>query len=268
MQTFRDRISVVTWVAGLMLALQPVLIAPAWAFTWYPLGSPLTLIVDRDLIVGTLLVMVIVGGTQWVLTAWDLPEPHVPFREGAWALPLAIGWIALRLLPYQPTPRAWLAFLAGTLLILALSWHVLAHTAGKAPARWPASFLLRANAFAAAGTLYLWLYNLGTRSLLSATQMLVGTYLLAAALWLETPVPARLRWLYSLVAGLIIAQLAWALKQTPLSPLRAGLILLLLFYIQTAVFERALLGKLRLRVALEYVVTGLVVLVLILTLVP
>ncbi len=266
MLTFRDRIGIATWVVGLILALQPTLISPAWEMTWYPLGTPLTVSLGSDLLVGTALFMALVGSTQWILSAWDLPRPEVRFREGAWAQPLAMGWLAFRLLPHQPSPRVRLVFLVSTLLVLALTWHTLVRVVAGVRPEYPARFLWRTLVFATAGVLYLWLYSLGVRSLVSATQMLVGTYLLAAALWLDILRPVRVRWLYSLIVALIVAQLAWAFRQTPLPPLRAGILLLLSFYLLTALVERGLQHRLSLRVVAEFIGTGILALALILLL--
>lgn len=268
MSTFRDRISIATWVVGVILAVQPVLIAPAWEIRRTFLGTPVGLVVDRDFLVGVLLISAVVGGTQWVLTAWDIPENDVPFALGAWTLPLAEGWLALRLLPHQPSRTAWLVFLLGTLVVLAFSWHVLARVLGGVPAEFPAGFALRVLVYVVAGALYLGLYALGERSLVSATQMLVGTYLLSVAFWLPVPVANYRRWLYGLVSGVVIAQMAWTLRQLPLSFPRRGLILLLVFYILTALVERYFRRALSWHIALEYLLTGTVVGVVIFLVVP
>lgn len=266
MLEFRDRISVAAWVAGLILALQSALISPAWEITWYPLGTPLTISLGSDFLVGGALFMALVGATQWILAAWDLPRPNIPLREGTWAQPLAMGWLAFRLLPHQPGPRARIIFLLSTLLLLALAWHTLARILAGVRAEYPVRFAWRTLVFATAGVLYLWLYGLRVRSLLSATQMLVGTYLLAAALWLDILHPARLRWLYSLIVAIVIAQLAWALRQTPLPSLRAGILLLLAFYLLTALVERGIQHRLNPRLVVEFAGTGIIALALVLLL--
>lgn len=268
MLSYRDRISVVTWVTGLLLAMQPVLVTPTWQVTWYPFGTPLTLNIDRDTFLGFWLIMVLTGGTHWTLSAWDLPKVKVRFGDGWWALPLTLGWLALRLLPYQPNPRAWLALLVGTLLVLAFTWHSVTYLATQRPAPYPAAFALRTVVFIAAGILYHWLYALGERSLLAATQMWVGTTTLMAAFWAESPLWPRQRWLYSLIGGWLIAQLAWALKQTALSPFRSGLLLLLVFYLYSSLMERAITHRLPSRVLVEYALTGGIALLLILTVAP
>lgn len=265
---YRDRISMLSSVVALILAFQPAILAPAWEIVWYPLGTPLAIRVDRDTLIGVFLLMVLVGGTQWVLEAWDLGPARVSLVEGWWALPLAVGWLALRLLPFQPSPERWLGVLLGTVLVLALTWHTLIHVATGRPAAFPVTFTLRLVALVAAGGLYLWLYTLGERSLVAATQMWVGTSLLAAALWMPTPLRASRRWLYSLLGGAVIAQLAWALRQTTWSPFRSGLLLLLVFYLSTSLVERGLTRSLPSRLLVEYAVTGLVGLALILILAP
>ncbi len=259
MSTFRDRISIATWVVGLILAIQPILMAPAWRASWTFLGSPAGLVVDRDFFVGLLLLTAVSGGTQWILTAWDVPRRSVPFSLGAWTLPLAEGWLALRLLPHQPSRTAWLVFLVGTLLTLAFSWHILARLIGGVPSEFPAWFALRVVVYVVAGMLYLGLYALGERSVISATQMLVGTYLLSVAFWLPLSLPRHRRWLYGLVLGVVVAQMAWAFRQLPLSFPRRGLLLLLMFYVLTALVERHFRGSLTWRIALEYLITGVLV---------
>ncbi len=261
---FRDRISIVAWVAGLVLVVQPILLAPSWQITWFPFGTPLTVTVDRDFLLALLLFPALIGGTQWILRAWDVPYRGTRLREGAWTLPLAVGWLALRLLPHQPTTRAWVVFLAGALLILALTWHTLSRLLGKVPAEYPVGLVWRVLVFAVAGVLYLWLYGLRVRSLLATTQMLVGTYLLAVSLWLSMSFSPRARWLYGLVVAFIVAQFAWAFRQIALGPLRGGLLLLLLFYMLTALVERGARERLDARVIVEFTATVVLALVLIL----
>lgn len=268
MLSYRDRISVLTCVVALIFALQPAILAPAWELVWYPLGTPLAVRVDKDTLVGLFLVMPLVGGTQWLFEAWDLGAVRVSLREGWWSLPLTIGWLALRLLPYQPSPQMWLAVLGGTILVLALSWHALVYVATGSEAPFPAAFVVRVVSLVAAGVLYLWLYSLGARSLVSATQMWLGSTLLATTLWSALPLQPHRRWLYSLVTGAVIAQLAWALKQTTWSPFRSGLLLLLVFYITVSLVERALTREVPLRLLVEYAVTGFVGLILILAFAP
>lgn len=268
MHTYRDRISILTWVTGVFLALQPVLIAPTRAYTWYPFGTPLTVVVGRDLIVAALLALVVVAGTQWVLAAWDVPRGPVRWPVGAWALPLAISLLALRLLPHQLGRRAWVAFLVGTLLALALTWHALARDVGGVPADFPVRFVLRALAFVTAGMFYLWVYVMGERALLAVTQMSAGSFLLATEILRQEHQSARARWLYGGVTGIVVGELAWAFRHTALSPLRAGLTLLLAFYLLTALSERALQATLTPRIVLEYLGTSAVTLVLILLLIP
>ena len=251
MLTFRDRIGITTWVVGFLLALQPTLLTPSWALTWHPLGTPLTLTIGRDTLVGLFLFLALTGGTQWILFAWDANPRGVAFRQGAWALPLAVGWLALRLLPHQPTPRAWGILFVGTLAILALAWHTLVRVIHHVDETYPAGFVWRVLVFVAAGILYLWLYSLPLRSLISATQMLVGTSLLAIALWLPLPLKPPIRWLYGLVAGIVIAQFAWAFHHIPISPLRGGILLMLLFYLVVTVVERAVQERLNIRILTE-----------------
>ncbi len=264
MHTYRDRVAILTWVTAVLLAVQPVFLVPRFTWTWYPFGTPLTVVVGRDVWLGGALMLVVMAGTQWVLSAWDVPQSPPSFIHGAWALPLAEAWIALRLLPRQETRLAWLVFFVSTLLILALTWHSTTKALGHVPVDFPAPFILRTLAFATAGTLYLWLYSVGERSLLSATQMLVGSYLLAAALWQDIPIVPRLRWLYSLVVGLIVGQMAWLFRHVALSPLQGGLLLLLIFYGLTVILERHLERRLTTRLLLELAVTagGVVLLIL------
>ncbi len=268
MQTFRNRIGVLTWVTGLLLAVQPVFQAPQYVLTWHPFGSPLTILIGQAFWLGALLMIAIMTGTQWVLAAWDIVVSPPAFVRGVWTLPLAMSWIALRLLPRQATRGAWLALFAATLLLLAMTLYSLAKALGGAGEEYPASFILRTLVFATAGTLYLWLYSVGERSLLTATQMLVGSYLLAVAFWQPVHVASRLRWLYGLVLGLIIGQMAWLFRHVGLSSLQGGLLLLLVFYGLAVIFERYLEARLTNRLLLELFITGLMVVFVVMLLSP
>ncbi len=123
---------------------------------------------------------------------------------------------------------------------------------------------LQLMTYAAAAVLLVGLYGTRTRSLLSAS----GVLLVTAGLTLERlrgiDAPLRRIWLYAALVGLIMGQLTWALNYHALPGRVGGGLLLLTFYVLSGLVREHLLHGLKRFVLVEYLLVcagGLLILV-------
>jgi intracellular septation protein A len=111
---------------------------------------------------------------------------------------------------------------------------------------------LNALTYVAALLLFLVVYRTRMRSIISATEVMLVSSLLALELLRGSERPTRLIGLYAGIAGLVLGQATWALNYWRLDSLTGGLVLLLLFYNIVGLSQNALQGRIRRRVVVEY----------------
>jgi hypothetical protein len=112
--------------------------------------------------------------------------------------------------------------------------------------------------------LFLFIYQSRTRSLLSGTVVSLTSILLAIEVLRTSTDRMRLVLVYSVVVGLILGEITWALNYWPLLPgLTGGLLLLLSFYLAVGIALQGLQGRLTKRVLAEFAFFGIVALILI-----
>ena len=133
--------------------------------------------------------------------------------------------------------------------------------------RW-ARLGLNLMTYGAALTLYAVIYATRTRGLLSATAVLLASIPLALELLRGTVGQMGRTWLYALVVGLIMGEATWVLNYWVIGTLTGGALLLLTFYLAAGLAQQHLLGRLTRRVLLEFVLTALVGMGLILGFTP
>ncbi|MCB0151283.1 MAG: hypothetical protein KDE01_26975, partial [Caldilineaceae bacterium] len=123
---------------------------------------------------------------------------------------------------------------------------------------------LDALAYGSALLLFLFIYQSRTRSLLSGTIVSLTSVLLAIEVLRTSTDRMRLVLVYSVVVGLILGEITWALNYWPLLPgLTGGLLLLLSFYLAVGIALQGLQGRLTKRVLAEFAFFGVVALILI-----
>ena len=281
---YRDRASVMIWVVLMGLAAQRFLILPERAFTTEVFGSPITLTVTANTILAVLLTGLVATGTEAVVRAHPKGEPlaarRVRRRELAssaspvrptpmsakeraalvarshwvyWGAPIALILVAILLLPLAPSAIYWVLALitAGVTLGLALAgiyYTIDPFQTGYRRAR----LGMNALTYALALLLFLVVYRTRTRSVLSATEVLLVSSLLALELLRGSNRPTIMVALYAGITGLVLGQATWALNYWRLDSLTGGLVLLVLFYDVVGVSQHALHGHVRRRIILEY----------------
>jgi hypothetical protein len=186
-----------------------------------------------------------------------------------WSLPIALVIVALLLLPVAPTRLYWLLGLLLTGLALGLSLAGLYHTIDPfAPGYRRARLGMNALTYGVALLLFLVVYRTRVRSIISATEIMLLSGLLALELLRGSERPTFLVTLYAGITGLVLGQATWALNYWRLDSLSGGLILLLLFYNIVGLAQHALQGRISRRIVLEFGLITIAALALIWELTP
>jgi intracellular septation protein A len=282
---YRDRASVLVWVMLMGLAAQRFLTLPARAFTATLFGSPITLTITANTVLGVLLAGLVASGTEAVVRAhprsqrgprqisrfgmgeaagrvWPRSGVNiVAERAGAvvrdhwvfWGLPIALITVAVLLLPSAPSLVYWLLGLILTGATLGLSMAGIYYTIEPFQAGYRRARLgMNTLTYGIALVLFLVVYQTRVRSIVSATEVLLVSSLLALELLRGSERPTVLVALYAGIDGLILGQATWALNYWRLDSLTGGLVLLVLFYNVVGLSQHALQGRIRRRVLLEY----------------
>lgn len=281
---YRDRASVMIWVVLMGLAAQRFLVLPERAFTSEILGSPITLTITANTILAVLLTGLAATGTEAVVRAHPKGEPapntRVRRREYAgsatpvrppvldaqeraalisrshwvyWGAPVALVLVAIFLLPLAPSAGYWVLGLIAAGVTLGLALAGIYYTIDPFQRGYRRARLgMNALTYAVALLLFLVVYRTRTRSVLSATEVLLVSSLLAMELLRGSDRPTILVALYATITGLVLGQATWALNYWRLDSLTGGLVLLVLFYDVVGLSQHALHGRIRRRIVLEY----------------
>jgi hypothetical protein len=266
---FRDRISVAVWGVVITLAASALISLPGRGASLALGERTLTLPIAAASLLPVLLALLAGSGAQAVVQAHPLARQgrlRRPVRF--WALPVAVTLIATIVLPRAPSLLYWGALLLaiGVLLstvLVALYFSLDPAATGYRRARAALNlvcyavalvlFLLIPSTWPEAGRAVV----LGGVAMLLALELLRGTQA-------RTPLVA----LYAFIVGAVVAQVAFGLLLTGLSPLSASLLLLVLFYLLVSLTLQTLLGRITRRILLEYATVALAALLLILLLSP
>lgn len=261
---YRDRVSVLVWVVLMGLTAERLVVLPARTFTATVLGSPITLTLTTTTLLGVLMAGLVATGTEAVLHAHPrsqllaagapgLPPLVLSRRWVFWALPVALIVVALLVLPAAPTRLYWLLGLLLTGITLSLSMAGIYYTIDPFATGYRRARLgLNAITYGLALVLFLVVYRTRVRSIVSATEIMLLSGLLALELLRGSERPLSLVVLYAGITGLVLGQATWALNYWRLDSLTGGLVLLVLFYDVVGLSQHALQGRVNRRVLLEF----------------
>jgi hypothetical protein len=259
---YRDRASVLVWVVLMGLAAQRLLTLPTTAFTASVLGSPITLTVTTNTILGMVLAGLVATGAEAVVRTHPLNTSRFEVESGGdrlghhwmfWTLPIALIIVALLLLPVAPSGLYWLLGLILTGVALGFSMAGIYYTIDPFAVGYRRARLgMNALAYGIALVLFLVVYRTRVRSIVSATEVTLLSALLALELLRGSQRPLLLVTLYAGIAGLVLGEATWALNYWRLDSLTGGLVLLLFFYDVVGLAQNALQGRLNRRVLLEF----------------
>jgi hypothetical protein len=263
---YRDRVSVATWMVVLGLGLSLLVQLPAAEISLFALGSPMTISITGTLVASFFLAVMAAAGAESVISV----HPIYVARQARmhtwsfWALPMALAIISTVLLPSASSALLQVLALAlsGTLLAAAYFGLYATVERGK-PGFRRARLWLDALAYGSALILFLFVYQTRTRSLVSGTLVAVTAMLLAAEILRTATSRSSGALTYGGIIGLILGQVTWALNYWVLPGLTGGLLLLLIFYLLVGIAQQGLQERLTARVMWEFIVFGLIALVLI-----
>jgi hypothetical protein len=266
-----ERISALVSLTLLGLVTYFLIELPSRAFELTLWGSPLTLVVSQWWLMAMLLGGLAATGARAVVYAHpSLPRRAPGYALTFWMLPgllviLATLWLYL----LTPDLGWWLAGVAVTGLLLWLVVLAEYHTIDPRDPWYELAHLwLNVIGYGVAFGLFVVIYQTRVRSILSATEVLLVGGLLAASLLRSGLAQASRTWLFAGITALVLSQSTWALNFWRVSPLTAGLWLLLIFYLFTALAQQQLLGRLTRRALVEFAVVACVGLFVILRYTP
>lgn len=270
---YRDRISVTTWLLVFGLGLSTLFKLTntiRWDFMAF---TPVSIRMTEQGLAAVFLAILAAAGAQSVVVV----HPRLSSRNRSklltwpfWALPMALTMIAALLLPYVPS-QPFLIFvllLFGVLIALALFCLYSTVEPGQ-PGYRRSRLVLNALAYGSALLLFAFVYQTRTRSLLSSSIIAITATFLAVEMLRNTTDRTELVFTYSMIVGLILGQVTWALNYMGQVPdLTGGLLLLLIFYLTVGIAQQGLQERITPRVMWEFVIFTVVALVLIALLGP
>jgi len=232
-----DRLSILVSLLLLGLMLTHLVELPTRTISFVALGVPTTVYLAGRCFVGALLVVMTGAGADSIARSHpEASDAGWAYGLTFWGIPCAIVVLALVALPLSPTLSFWLGGLALTGLLLTLVVVAQYATIGgrgrySALASWGLSVMAYGGVF----ILCVLIYGARVRSLLSASAIFaLGSALAAGVLRPNMPqFPSRRIWAYSLLIGLVLGEVAWALNHLSLGELASGVFFLLIFYVMS-----------------------------------
>lgn len=286
---YRDRASVMIWVVLMGLAAQRFLALPGRSITTEVLGSPVTLTITANTVLAVLLAGLVATGVEAivrahpkadselaaarrlrqrqqalhgsratpshpaVLTAQERAELVIRSHWVYWGAPVALILVAVFLLPVAPSTVYWVLGLIGTGVVLGLAVAGIYNTIDPFQTGYRRARLgMNALTYALALVLFLVVYRTRVRSIVSATEVLLVSSLLALELLRGSARPTIMIALYAAITGLVLGQATWALNYWRLDSLTGGLVLLVLFYDVIGLSQHGLQGAIKRRIVVEY----------------
>jgi len=219
------------------------------------LGSPLGVRLSaRWLIGGLLIVLTSIGMDGLVRTVSRQAHVDLRYSSSFWILPGLVTLAAASAVPAQFGQTA--TWLGSLLFLSALLALVVVGECGTVSMDSPhyrsARLGLNVATYSAALALYISIYGLQVRSLISATAVIVVTFPMAIELLRSTEEQLRTTWMYAGIIALVTGELTWPLNALGLRALFGGALILLTFYTLTGIVQQHLAGRLNRAVALEF----------------
>ncbi|GAB4541343.1 MAG: hypothetical protein Kow0063_32120 [Anaerolineae bacterium] len=266
-----ERLSATVSLTLLGLAAYFLIELPARSVELQFLGSPLTVQISQRWLMALLVGGLAATGARAVIyTHPSLPGRASGYVLAFWTTPgllviLATLWLSL----LASTLTGWLVGIAITGLLLWLVILAEYHTVDSRDPRYELARLwLNLVAYALAFGFFVVIYQTRARSILTATEILCVSGLLAASLFRAGPAQMGRSWLFAGLVALVMGQCTWAINLWRIPPLTAGLWLLLVYYLFTGLAQQHLLGRLTRRALVEFAVVAAVGLFVILRYAP
>ncbi len=261
-----EQLSLLVGMNVLGLTLSLLLALPERVYEFAFLGSQASIVVSGPLLFAVLLCVMTAAGVESIMRAH--PRVHLSetqYTAILWILPCILVAGTALILPQLSDARLF-AFVtiigSGILLALVVLGEYL--TVDLKDAAYAFARLgLNLAVYLAALALFLTIYALKLRSILSAPLIGIAAGLLSLELLRASEADVRRTWLYAATIGLALGEALWALNYWNVSALLGGVTLLLIFYLLTGFAQQYLFGRLNWRTVVEFtVVVGFVVFIL------
>lgn len=255
-----ERISALVSLTLLGLLFLLVIDLPSRELSFIILGSPLSLQLSTRWLMAFLLTGIACAGTEGVVRLHPANgRGELSHTFLFWILPGLLSLVAALLVPLAPARWLWAGGIAATGVLLGGTVLAEYHTIDPLDRRYELSRrLLTFVAYLVTLVLFVIVYQSRTRSVVSATAMLLFGGLMALEL-LHRLTPAspdgrtyRLTWIYAALVGLLMGEATWAMNYWRIGGLGGGLLLLLLFYFLTGLVQQRLLGRITWKTLAEY----------------
>jgi hypothetical protein len=252
-----ERISAVVSLTLLGLVAYFLIELPSRAVELTFWGSPLTLVVSQWWLLALLLGGLAATGARAVVHAHPrLPRRTSGYAVAFWILPGLLAILATLWLSLLASSLVW--WLAGITIIGVLLWFVMLaeyHTIDPRDPQYELGHIwLNLVTYSVAFGFFVVIHQTRARSILSATEILLVSGLLAGSLLRAGPAQTGRTWLFAGIVALVMGQCMWALNLWRVPPLTAGLWLLLVFYLFTGLAQQHLLGRLTRRALVEFTI--------------
>jgi hypothetical protein len=233
------------------------------------LGSPLGITFDGGALLAVLVVGLVATGTLSILRDHPYHESHERPLIFALITP-ALGalLIAIVLIRAATWPIWLVSLLLGGIAIGILVRFSYQALSPRSPAYPAARTLLNIIDYLLGFTLLSLILSRQGRALITAPSVFLLSSMLATEILSSTAVHSRRVMLYSGAIGLLESELAWVLGYWPISPWTAATILTLGLYIWSGIGYQHLLGRLDRQIITEFIVIGLLMLILVLWIRP
>ena len=253
-----DRLSILVSLVLFGLMVSHLVELPTRTVSFVALGVPTTIYVSSRWFVGALLVAMTGAGADSVVRSHPLArDAGWAYGLTVWALPCSLVLLAIIALPSSPSLSFWLGGLALTGVLLSMIVIAQYRTVNpEGPGASLAGWMLSVGVYVSVFVFCTLIYATHARSLLSATAIfLAGSGLAAELLRPNAPNTAMRRtWLYSMIVGLVLGEVAWALNHLSLGELGSGVFFLLIFYVLSGLARQHLRGRLAPAVIVEFIV--------------
>jgi hypothetical protein len=264
----RDRLSLLLGGAALGLTLSKVVQLPTQQFGLEVLGSPLGVQLSTSWLLTLFVVGLVIAGTQSLLEGHPLATGRARMAAH-WILPAMTSLMAGALLAGIEEPLIWMATMVALVALLGVVVVNEYHSLDPAAAgRMGRRVLVAAVSYSLALGFLSLVYGARLRTLVAGPVVWLVCGLLAVRLlWGAADRPGQVG-LYGAVIGLVMAQCVWIVGYWSIRPLAAGTILLLCFYVLTGVVQAAWEGRLGRRALVDYGLTAMLAVVVVLILGP
>ncbi|MGE5138719.1 MAG: hypothetical protein ACM3JD_04595 [Rudaea sp.] len=250
-----DRLSLLISLILVGLTVSLLLDLPVRSFEFTFLGSKATLIFSGAWLFAVLLTALTAAGVESIMRA----HPHVLLSETRytailWVLPCILAMAAALIVPSLALSRPYalgVIGVAGVLLTVVIAGEYYTIDSYD-PAYSFARLWLNLATYLTALLIYIAVYGLKVRTILSAPVTGVLSGLLALELLRGSESDVRRTWLYATAVGLAMGESTWAINYWNASVLAGSVTLLLLFYVLTGIVQQFLWGRLNWRLVAEF----------------